>query len=78
MIQNYSEKILAEMVKISERDRVPLFEACVTYCEEHDMDTEELCHWLDDASVRLLRQSALDSNRVRKCVGVPESALQFE
>lgn len=74
----YSEELLVELTSIMNRDRVPLFEAVVTYCEEKDLEVDEVVSWLDENVVNMIRQSALDTNRVRKCVEVKANALQFE
>ncbi|ASD50422.1 hypothetical protein FDI24_gp141 [Acidovorax phage ACP17] len=75
---SYSEEILSKVIAIAERDRVGLFDACVTYCEEEDLEVEEVVPYLDANAISQLRQSALDLNKVRKCVEVPGNALEFE
>lgn len=75
---SYSEDILSLIVAISVRDAVSLFEAAVTYCEEQDLEIEEMVDYLDSNAKAQIRQSALDTNRVRKCVETPNNALEFE
>lgn len=74
----YSEQVLETVIQISYRDRCSLFDACITYCEERDIEVEELISWLDAAAIKMIRQSALDSNRVRKCVETKPDELDFE
>ena len=76
--KTYSEAILIEIQRIAERDDVTLFEACTTYAEEIDIEVEELVERLDGGAIAMLRQSAIEDNRVRQCVGVRTDALEFE
>ena len=46
--------------------------------EEIDIEVEELVERLDAGAIALLRQSAIEDNRVRQCVGVHTDALEFE
>lgn len=74
----YSEQVLESIMNISGRDRCSLFDACVAYCEEQDIEVEELVAWLDPHAIKMIRQSALDSNKVRKCVETKPDELDFE
>jgi hypothetical protein len=76
--KTYSEAILIEIQRIAERDDVSLFEACTIYSEEIDIEVEELVERLDGGAIAMLRQSAIEDNRVRQCVGVRTDALEFE
>ncbi len=76
--KTYSEAILIEIQRIAERDDASLFEACTIYSEEIDIEVEELIERLDAGAIALLRQSAIEDNRVRQCVGVHTDALEFE
>ena len=76
--KNYSEAILIEIQRIAERDDTSLFEACTIYSQEIDIEVEELVERLDAGAIALLRQSAIEDNRVRQCVGVHADALEFE
>jgi len=76
--KTYSEAILIEIQRIAERDDVSLFEACTIYSEEIDIEVEELVERLDGGAIAMLRQSAIEDNRVRQCVGVHTDALEFE
>ena len=76
--KTYSEAILTEIQRIAERDDVSLFEACTIYSEEIDIEVEELVERLDAGAIAVLRQSAIEANRVRQCVGVHTDALEFE
>lgn len=76
--KTYSEAILIEIRRIADRDEVSMFEACTLYADEIDLDVEELVERLDSGAIALLRQSAIDDNRVRQCVGVRADALEFE
>ena len=69
---------MIEIQHIAERDDVSLFEACTIYSEEIDIEVEELVERLDAGAIALLRQSAIEDNRVRQCVGVHTDALEFE
>ena len=76
--KTYSEAILIEIQRIAERDDVSMFEACTIYSEEIDIEVEELVERLDGGAIAMLRQSAIEDNRVRQCVGVRTDALEFE
>ena len=76
--KTYSEAILIEIRRIADRDDVSLFEACAIYAEEIDIEVEELVERLDGGAIAMLRQSAIEDNRVRQCVGVRTDALEFE
>ena len=76
--KTYSEAILIEIRRIADRDDVSLFEACTIYAEEIDIEVEELVERLDGGAIAMLRQSAIEDNRVRQCVGVRTDALEFE
>jgi hypothetical protein len=76
--KTYSEAILIEIRRIADRDGVSMFEACTTYAEEIDIEVEELVERLDGGAIAMLRQSAIEDNRVRQCVGVRTDALEFE
>lgn len=78
MTVTYSEAIMRDVMQIADRDMCSVLEACVTYCEDHDLEPDELVEWLDGAAVLQLRQSALDTNKVRKSVEVPATPLVFE
>ena len=76
--KTYSEAILIEIRRIADRDGVSMFEACTTYAEEIHIEVEELVERLDGGAIAMLRQSAIEDNRVRQCVGVRTDALEFE
>lgn len=69
---------MREVVAIAERDDCSLLEACVEYCEANDLEPEELVEWLEPVAKSQLRQSALDTNKVRKSVEIPAIPLVFE
>lgn len=75
---SYSEKVLEEILVVMKRDRCSLFDACLNYCEEKDLDVEDLAEWLDPYAHEMLRKSALDNNKVRKCVAEKPESLDFE
>lgn len=74
----YAEKTLQAVKELADYHRISIFDAVLLYCSNHDIDVEDLCDYLDRPALDIIRQSALENNMVRQCVGVPESALQFE
>lgn len=78
MTGTYSENIMLEIVQIADDQECSIIEACVEYCEEHDLEPDELIEWLDPLAIAQLRQSALVTNKVRRIVAVPATPLEFE
>lgn len=72
---NYSEKILAELVLIAERNNTGLFEAASDYCEEHDLEQSEFIETLDPVIIQRLKEDAVRERKVRRCVQKPTTAL---
>lgn len=64
----YSEKVLGQIVQIAERDQVNLFEASVQYCEEVDIEPEDLAEHLDKAALEQIRVAAVEGMHVRRSV----------
>lgn len=75
---SFTEKVLHAMNIIRERDRCSLIEAYTTYCEDHDLDVEDILEYLDKNAIQLLRQDAIEHNKVRHKIAQRESALPFE
>lgn len=74
----YSEGILMELRRLADSDDINLFDAFIAYAEEIDVEIEEITEHLDAGAMAILRQAAMEANRVRKCVGIQASALEFE
>lgn len=72
---NYSEKILKELIEISEEKQCSLFDAAAYYCEEHDLETDEFAAALDKNVIERLKVSAVEERLVRKCVHPPIPTL---
>lgn len=71
------ETILAEIMDIAKINREDLVSACASFCEEWAIDMETLYESLDATAIDIIRQDALENNRVRKCVAVADDALHF-
>lgn len=65
---SYSENVLEEVIKISQRDGSNLFEALATFCEEHGEDPEELVENLDKGVIEQIKVAAAKGRHVRKSV----------
>lgn len=72
---SFSEQMLEELTKRAEWTHVSLFEAATDYCEEHDIDPEEFVSMLDKNVVEMLKYSAVDARKVRRCVQEPQATL---
>lgn len=64
----YSEKVLSRVHEIMEQQDCDMIEALGVFCQENDMDPDELVGSLDKAALVQLRYDAIKNNRVRKCV----------
>lgn len=71
----FSENILGHLVLICERDRCNLFEAMTTFCEEKDLDVEEIVDQLDAGAKAQLKAAAIDGRHVRRCIAKPKNKL---
>lgn len=65
-LQNQSEKILVELIKISDRLKCTLFDAALEFCVQTDLDIEDFIQYLDLQTVERLKKSAIESYLVRK------------
>lgn len=72
---NYSEKVLKELIVISETKQCGLFDAATMYCEEHDIDPAEFIAALDKNVIERLKLSAVEERMVRRCVQPPIPTL---
>jgi hypothetical protein len=72
---SYSERILAELVTIADKNRTGLFEAAADYCEEHDLEQGEFIATLDPIIIQRLREDAVRERKVRRCVQRPAKTL---
>lgn len=64
----YSEKVLSRVHEIMGLQDCDMIEALGVFCQENDLDPEELVGSLDKAAKNQLRYDAIKNNRVRKCV----------
>lgn len=64
----FNESITQEIARIAERDRCGFFEAAATFCEEQDVDIDELMKTTSAHFKERLRIAALEENKVRQCV----------
>jgi hypothetical protein len=74
---SYSEEVLQKIVEIADRDRVNLFEATATFCEEFDIDPEELSASIDQPALDRIKAAAIAGRHVRRCVQEPSATLPF-
>lgn len=74
---SYSENVLQKIVEIADRDRINLFEAAATFCEEFDIDPEEFSASMDQASLDRIKAAAITGRHVRRCVQEPSATLPF-
>lgn len=72
---SYSEKILAELVSIADKNHTGLFEAAADYCDEHDLDQVEFIATLDPIIIQRLREDAVRERKIRRCVQKPSKTL---
>ena len=72
---NYSEKILAELISLAEKNNTGLFEAASDYCEQHDLDQVEFVETLDPVIILRLKEDAARERKIRKCVQKPSKTL---
>lgn len=74
---SYSEDVLKKIVEIAERDRLNLFEAAASFCEEFDIDPAELAASVDQAAIDRIKAAAITGRHVRRCVQEPAATLPF-
>lgn len=72
---SYSEKILAELIGIADKNKTGLFEAAADYCETHDLDPTEFVETLDPVIIQRLREDAARERKVRRCIQKPSKTL---
>lgn len=65
---NYSEQILMRIHELVSNGGMDIMEACVTICDENDIDPDEFCLNLDKSALEQLKISLIKSGAVRKCV----------
>lgn len=75
-MKKHSEKILLKVMQIMEEKDLDMIEACVEFCSEFDLDTEEFVKSLDVHMIERLRFAAIQDNKVRKCVAQREATLE--
>ena len=72
----HSERVLVKLATIMETKEVDMIEACVLFCEELDIDPTDFIKSLDAHTIERLKFSAIEGNRVRKCVAVMGATLE--
>lgn len=72
---NYSEKVLKELIVISQTNQCGLFDAATQYCEDHDIDPVEFITALDKNVIERLKVNAVEERMVRRCVHPPIQTL---
>jgi hypothetical protein len=72
---SYSERILAELVQIANKNQTGLLEAAADYCIEHDLIETEFIDTLDSVVIQRLREDAVRERKVRRCVQKPSKTL---
>lgn len=74
---SYSEDVLQKIVEIAERDKINLFEAAASFCEEFDIDPAEFSASVDQAAIDRIKAAAVAGRHVRRCVQAPMAMLPF-
>jgi len=72
---SFSEDLLAHLKSVAEHDGINLFEAAAQYCDDHDIDADELIESLDAGAISQIKAAALQGNHVRKCVHKKPNSL---
>lgn len=72
---SYSEKILAELISIADKNKTGLFEAASDYCETHDLDPIEFVETLDPVVIQRLKEDAARERKIRRCIQKPSKTL---
>lgn len=64
----FSESVLIRVHDIMVAQQCDMIEALSVFCQENDIDPDEIVHALDKAAIVQLKYDAIKNNRVRKCV----------
>jgi hypothetical protein len=72
----HSERVLVKLAAIMEEKELDMIEACVLFCEEVDIDPEDFIKSLDHHMIERLKVSAIQANKVRKCVATMGATLE--
>jgi hypothetical protein len=64
----FSEKVLSRVHEIMDHDKCDMIEALGVFCQENDMDPDDLVHSLDKSAIKQLKYDAIKNRRVRQCV----------
>ena len=68
-----SEKLHAQISDLAQRLGCSFIEATLEFCQDNQIDPEDLVKKMDDITKERLRRSAIDERMVRKAVAALDS-----